>query len=394
MKASKGLSFVEIASLLLCAIPLVGTTYPFLSALTGASIRSPVEIAPSHSDNATLWLYVRVHDIKSDQKMAMISIGFVIDGYRGRGYPVITVRLYDNVWGGEIRRVNCSELVWPVYRPEDPRRYYGTLEKVLCPIAGLGEYFPFDAYNVTFLLWQPTYTSLDNQTGWLDLVVKEEWCDWILERELDPTWTPSAGPLSVEDYWGMIFPDFCLVTFKINRKPILPFFQFLLPVMLCYFFLGGSHLISANNLDTRLRVYMSLFVFSPGFLLAIQNYMPRRFTFTIPEFLLTSLVVFTSVYGFVSMLIYSMVKKGFWKPESGWPDFCEGIVGIGLSVWLVYYCSTFLREAGSWVFVILSFPILIAIAIPVHHLVRATLRVRVPTRRRSINHETNPYHTE
>lgn len=88
----------------------------------------------------------------------------------------------------------------------------------------------------------------------------------------------------------------------VERDPSMPLFQLLLPIVLCYFVLGGSMLVKRSELGTRLRIYMTLYVFAPTFLLAIQSYLPYRSFLCIPEILLVGILSVTSMFFFSSIL--------------------------------------------------------------------------------------------
>lgn len=98
------------------------------------------------------------------------------------------------------------------------------------------------------------------------------------------------------------------VSFTIQRSTsalLLAILQFLLPIIACYYLLGATLMLGLKErLAERLRIHLSLFVFVPTFLIAIQTFLPYRSSLAFPEFLLVNLIISNTIFGIFSILGY------------------------------------------------------------------------------------------
>jgi hypothetical protein len=94
--------------------------------------------------------------------------------------------------------------------------------------------------------------------------------------------------------------------FKINRSSDsfnTSTLELFLPIIASYYLLVSTLLLNPKKrLNERLTIYLALFVFIPAFLLSIQDYLPYRSSLSFPEFLLTNLVVSTTIFGIFSII--------------------------------------------------------------------------------------------
>jgi len=189
----------------------------------------------------------------------------------------------------------------------------GVARNVECRVRGTGETFPFDSHEIVI----PLDTSVQmffnryNLTKRLSAALVEEDSWACLDDWLQPTYQSEAnwpnydsvGYLRIrriKDYSSRRgLTALCEFGIGLVRRPELPFTQFILPILVCYTFLGSSILLSKT--EERLRVYLPVFAFSPSFLFALQGYLPQRSVVSLPELLLSYLIVSTGLFGLVTV---------------------------------------------------------------------------------------------
>lgn len=165
--------------------------------------------------------------------------------------------------------------------------YSGFSETVQWPLQGKGELYPFDDYFLRFVIASGFYFHKDDGIEYLhpNATIDES----LLLRNIELL-TPASE-----------FENARFIV-RIQRNSILPFLQMVLPTIFCFFVLGGSMLIHREKLSSRLTVYLSLFVFAPTFLIAIQPFLPYRNSLSIVEILLVSNLAIDAVFTFTSMI--------------------------------------------------------------------------------------------
>jgi len=301
---------------------------------------------------------INIRDIKPDQKLAIIDIDLWIENFP---YNASTIWVFFSL--DAFPTIQCNK------SPGGP--YFGWQTDIAWPLYGSGELFPFDSYLMRFMVGELWY--FENTAKKLSADARSQ---LTFRKEMSMVWTNQL----LESTWQVprfpeipkIVPGFSQFMYdfdiKIARRPLIPSLQFLVPIVLCYLFLGGSMLLPTQNLDTRLRVYLPLFVFSPTFFFAIQSYLPRRSSLSIPEFLLTYLIVCTSVFGFISMLRFRSISD-LGKPAIHLLDRMEGSTAIILASvlffsWIILFGMTDLYAAlavTATVILFLSGPIIIPV---------------------------------
>ncbi|MCD6446423.1 hypothetical protein J7L49_06535 [Candidatus Bathyarchaeota archaeon] len=225
---------------------------------------------------------VYVESINYAQKRAAVTIWASI---RNCSYPnatAITI-IFD---GDASAFVKCERFGFDYY--------WGHTYVDNWPLKGAGELYPFDSYTLRFVISRQFYFE-ENQ------ILQTFYPNATFDISLS---SPNIEPLvPYSKYEAARF------IIRVQRNSILPILQFLLPILLCFFIIGGSSFIPRSKLGDRLRVYLSLFVFGPTFLLAIQNFLPQRSSLCIPEIFIVSVLIGTALSAFSSMIPIEKSKE-------------------------------------------------------------------------------------
>jgi len=231
----------------------------------------PVETS-SWNDFTTITLEIWIYDINPVNRTAGIEI---------RAH-VRTIREYNTTWitvgmGGSVR-IQCNKTTFG--NNTFPSQFDGTC-KTRWNLWGIGDNYPFDTYILPFEISTengPLFEISSNSS--VHLATTQTIRDWTSNLAI------KGSRLEVQ----------------LTRNPLIPFLQFLLPIIACYYLLGATLILETRRLSERLRVYLSLFIFAPTFMFTIQKFLPFRLSLALPEFLLTNLLVSTAIFGIFSMI--------------------------------------------------------------------------------------------
>lgn len=236
-------------------------------------------------------LSVLIFEIDAAEKFASVEISLWFDNF-----PYNATQIYADIGGNGLIGVKCDY--------EGLQSYHGESSRQTWFLVGSGEMYPFDSYTTQFELRTESIHFRRGNTTYrvgedinFTLSYSHAWFHGPNRRSLRDTWLTTDGehnlPIDLSNVGFVV---------RIERKSLVPLLQILLPIVLCYYFLGASILISRSDLNARLRVYFSLFLFAPTFFFAIRPFLPYRSSLTIPEFLLTNLVTSSAVFGICSMI--------------------------------------------------------------------------------------------
>lgn len=285
-------------------------------------------ISSSQSDVS---LFIYVLDVNEKEAFIDISIHLEVSNFPHNASFLILWIVGGSDGYSSAARIVCT-------RSELSRTYVGN-NRTVWRIYGNGEAFPFDSYEAKFEIAPYFSYGADNRTvevfQELDpdaygnfFIWQKVWFTGEYEDLLISTWktgenaeVPSEKTNSQE------------VIVRLERIPEKYFLQFVLPIVACYFLLGSSVLIRRKKdyIHKRLRVYLPMFFFAPSFFFAIQNFLPHRSSLSLPEALLTNLVISCAVFAFFSMV----------PSESRLWDFLT--VGLSVVIFLWLYISGFLK---------------------------------------------------
>jgi len=191
---------------------------------------------------------------------------------------------------------------------------------------GAGELFPFDYYGMEFYINPRIDANFTiNQVfplflGSKQKVLMDTWETVGLYNEIPYDISKSNEP-------GLIL--------IIKRRWVIPFLEFVLPIILCYFFLGATLFMNPKSrMQEIVTVYLSLFIFIPTFFIAIQEFLPYKSILSIPEILLTNLITTIGLFGTSIMISEhqrAIVVKKFEIPVEWFSLLCAPIL------FLAYY---------------------------------------------------------
>lgn len=164
-------------------------------------------------------------------------------------------------------------------------------------LIGYGESYPFDSYEMYFnLKVESVHFLSDNSSYRVD-------SNDVFNLTRNEIFIPDPERRFLRDTWWITTsahsPTSFIVNVQRNWQP--PTLKLILPIIACFYFLGGTMFISRKDLQSRMTAYISLFVFAPVFLMTIQNYLPYRSSLCLPEVLLTLLLTSTATYAVFSM---------------------------------------------------------------------------------------------
>jgi len=164
-------------------------------------------------------------------------------------------------------------------------------------LVGYGERFPFDSYEMAFNLKTDSVHFL-----WGNSSYKVDPSD-IFNLTHTEIFIPGPERRPLRDTWRTTIPKRTSTGFTVNiqRNWLRPTFQMIIPILACFYLLGGTMLIRRCDLQSRMTAYISIFVFAPVFLLAIQDTLPYRSALCFPEILLTLLLTGTATFAIFSM---------------------------------------------------------------------------------------------
>jgi hypothetical protein len=177
---------------------------------------------------------------------------------------------------------------------------------------GKGEYFPFEIYELVFRLanilpgpFNMSRIELDTSYSFISFEGAKK---FLLARIFG---ADENGRISLK----MSFRDKLTAIAYLSRKtgsfdlPIL-FWPTILPTLTCFYVLVSTlWLTGEKSLENRLMAYISLFIFCPSFLMAMQGYLPLRASLSIPEMLLVSLLISTSIFTIGSFIPAKTVSQ-------------------------------------------------------------------------------------
>jgi hypothetical protein len=279
---------------------------------------------------------VYVLDIDPTKKQAIVQFRAWIQGFP---FEVEEVKMV--IWGGYVGlygEIDCRPTPEFSTSPYDLHGWSQTVEWLL---RGNGEAYPFDSYILNFTI-SPGF-EWKRQDSWGRFPLSYHLCISAVvlygsqQYVLRNIWETLEGkgynlPVEIETSNGC--------TVRVQRLSIMPFCQTLLPILACYFFLGGSMFVASSKLDSRLRIYLPLFLFSPAFFLSIQTFLPYRSSLSIPEFLLTNLIISTATFGLFSMISSSISSVKI----STLMDILAAVLSVIISLWLF---QIFLAEKSN-----------------------------------------------
>jgi len=240
---------------------------------------------------------IYVFDINPSMKSATVRVGFWFDNiYQNATEFDVIIR------GGGETNIQC----FSQGRSAEGFSYRGFSNFTTWYLDGIGEAFPFDSYwlvfymerdSVQFKVANTTY-SFDNEVNYtISTTYSVAYLNGSSAPLLRNYWKTEGGAFQLP----IVFvSDYIYV--QLERKSIVPFCQFMLPIIACFYLLAFSPLIRKDRLSDRLLIYLSLFIFAPTFLFSIQSALPARSYLSVPEYFLTLLVTSTIVFAIFSML--------------------------------------------------------------------------------------------
>lgn len=311
----------------------------------------PVSLAEPENDSVIVRLAVHVLDIDQSKKLAEVKIFVFIDNF-----PYNRTKI--DVWivGTGSTIVSCKN----TGTTRGNEWYYqGESNQTAWLLEGTGEIFPFDSYNLRFVIFHVPLIednfSLTSEANELQAFFSEPNAYY-----LNDLWFLDNGLIPISERKPKE------VSFHIQRSSnsqALATIQFLIPIIACYYLLGATLVLDPKKqLAERLRINLSLFVFGPTFFIAIQNFLPYRSSLSFPEFFLTNLMISNTIFG-----IFSIIgnKRDPTRPRpSRLSEWDRRAAVLALAVFLVIYILTLFGKLTLLASLIFSYVVIPSYAYP------------------------------
>lgn len=237
--------------------------------------------------------FIKVLDVNDKNKTAKVEILVNIPRY-----PYNKSNVGVHVIGSGSAYILCNN----TGKVTETEWYYnGKSKEVIWFLQGHGETFPFDTYELPFILRDVEGIDPNNFT--LCINDRKFFASFGGKKQytLLDLWHHDLNRIPVDT----IVEENKIIV-NIHRKfnvRLIDFILFLIPIIGCYYLLGLTLILDPQNqIRERLTIYLSLFVFSITFSLNIQPFLPYRTLFSFPEFLLSNLIISITIFG-ISTLI-------------------------------------------------------------------------------------------
>ncbi len=198
--------------------------------------------------------------------------------------------------------------------------YSGASQEIEWEMLGTGDSYPFDTYELEFIIGPDFLYKIDNESkviwrsinepkgsdkAFFNISVEGETAKILFYDEQNyREWKIYSDEIPVSHYLKEGF------IFEIKRKSLIPFLEFILPIELCYYLLGISMFIDRRKPADRLRVYVSLFIFSSTFIFSIREFLPPRNILSLPELLLINLITSSGIIAIFSLIPVKSDRHG------------------------------------------------------------------------------------
>jgi len=229
-------------------------------------------------------LTILIYDVFPTNRTAEVEVLVVLENF-----PLNATKVYVKMMGNDYPTILCVKNGW--------KRYQGKSNRMLWRLTGFGEMFPYDVYRLSFSLYYIEYI-IENTTYGLG----QDW-NYTLNSKGSNAYFYGSRTSILKDSWDISNEA---LEHRLNiflfRKGMTFYFQFLLPILIGHLLVLVSTLLERRNLQNRLRIYLSMFVFAPMFSLAIQSFLPYRTTMSFPEFFSVILIISCGIFSFVSLV--------------------------------------------------------------------------------------------
>jgi len=241
------------------------------------------------AENQTLELKVtmnaNIYDIDLENHRILADVWFTVYGFRENATSI-----YVRFTSIELYEVNCtlkSDYGNGTYS------FGGHLDGKYWYLANHGETYPFDYGYIEFYMYNSVEYSINGERyGIPDQITFNVSMDGMFvglkKVDLDNSWA--------------IQPEKNQQTLKLVRIDAYQQFLVLVPVFFIIGLVAALPSLSRNK-ETKIRIYMSILVFSPMFLFALHNIIPPRLALSLPEVLT------------LNILIMSVLLLAFTLPE-------------------------------------------------------------------------------
>lgn len=184
--------------------------------------------------------------------------------------------------------------------------FVGNTSAVEWPIAGSTQEYPFDSYGDNFTFQINSYQFSNGQVGLVSNVAQREaaFCG-PKKASLANIWDLTASPVSVT-FAGRTYTG---VRVLLRRNQLLGELL-MLPIWAAALFVGASFILDAEELNHRLTIYLSVFVFTPVYLFTILTEAPSGSIFNPPEMQLTFLTLAVAISASISIVSRRLKSTG------------------------------------------------------------------------------------
>lgn len=212
------------------------------------------------------------------------SIGCIVHNH----YDYMINNKKRRIYGGTIQITINQTYHW-TYNGKTYYRYSGEKSGKL-RLFGRPEFYPYDSYMVNLTFAIPYFGMKDESLFSVDSYFDNE------------SWFQETVPPKIS------FRDWAHINYKIyfRRQPY-TFWYLEMILSFAFLFLGGVFVIDAYELRHRLNIIIPLSIFVATFYFKVP--LPHRTGMTFYEIMLFILFFAISIVGFISILVYALIKK-------------------------------------------------------------------------------------
>lgn len=273
-------------------------------------------------------LSINIFDVDPKTNLADVNIHVFVPNF-----PSNISTLYVHILGGGSAHVPCENR-----GPNgvDKWFYQGESNQTTWVLIGDCECYPFNSYTLTFRV-----EDLPSVQGNFSLITEDVDAIFVGAnfRYLRNTWETENDliPISKITTKEVVFN--LQKTLNALTSDVI---YSLIPIVACYYLLGATLILNPkDDLGGRLRLYLSLFVFSSTFLFTLQSYLPFRSSLSFPELLLSNLTFSTAIFTIASIISNKTQNPWELREKIGFYSRVDSLGLIfALIVFVIFYSIT------------------------------------------------------
>jgi hypothetical protein len=284
-------------------------------------------VSASSDEIVNLDLLVNILEIDTRTNLANIRISVSTNNF-----PTNYDQLNVDIFGGGFAYIECENAG---SNGINGWRFQGESEQTSWLLEGTGENYPFNSYTLRFRI-----DSLTDVGG--NFTLEQVGAIFIGPNYISMRNTWKTENVTLLPIAGTPTNEVVFTLEKSQDRLINDVLYSLAPILGCYYLLGATLILNPkDDLNARLRIYLSLFVFSSTFLFALQSFLPFHSSITFPEMLLSNLTVSTAIFTIFSIIANKVNNPWNLREKMGFYSKSDSVGLIfALLVFLIFYGVT------------------------------------------------------